>query len=279
MKIVSLQSAVSYGHVGNSAAMFPLQRLGHDVWPIDTVQFSNHPGYGSWRGKVLSPDHVREVVHGLDEVGVLGDVDGIISGYLGDADSGEAALLAVERVKAHRPDALYLCDPVMGDDGAGIYVQHGIPEFLAARAVPAADVLPPNRFELEVLVGRAINTMAEAKAAAATLLGRGPRLVVVTSIEESGTIGCLAVTRDGAWAVRTPKLPLAVNGSGDVLSALLMAHLLGGKAPAAALSCAVSSLYGVLEHTQSLNRRELALVSAQDELVRPAKLFQPLPVE
>ncbi len=280
MKIVSIQSAVAYGHVGNSAAVFPLQRLGFDVWPVDTVQFSNHPGYGRWRGKILDPGHVREVVHGLDEAGVLSACDGALTGYLGDADTGEAALLAIERVRAGEPGSVVLCDPVMGDDGTGIYVRPGIPEFLAARLVPAADIVTPNRFELGLLTGQPVATPTECAAAARAVLARGPRAAMVTSVDGADSILCLAVTADGAWGVRTPRLPFdpPVNGAGDALAAMILAHTLRGKEAPDALSLAVSSLYGVLEKGLRLGRRELALVVAQDEIAAPSRLFPPLPL-
>lgn len=280
MKILSLQSAVAFGHVGNSAAVFPLQRLGFEVWPVDTVQFSNHPGYGQWGGTVHDPAHIRAVVDGLSRVGALAGCDAVLSGYLGDAAMGDAWLEAVARVRRQNPRALVLCDPVMGDEN-GLYVRDGIPQFLASRAVPAADVITPNRVELEVLSGHPVATMAAAVAAARALLARGPRVVVVTSLRDGASVACLAVTAEGAWAVRTPYLAFdpPVSGTGDTLSALVLAHLLRGEAAPEALSLAVSSLYGVLEKTRSLGRRELALVQGQDEIALPSRLFAPLPVE
>lgn len=280
MKILSLQSAVAHGHVGNSAAVFPLQRLGFEVCAVDTVRLSNHPGYGQWGGGGVPPDQVRAVMDGLARLGVLATCAGVLSGYLGDAAMGPVLLDAVARVRAGNPDALFVCDPVMGDEN-GLYVSDGIPQFMAGAALAAADVVTPNRFELEVLSGRTIGDPAAAAAAARALLARGPRLVVVTSLGEGRSIGCLAVSADGAWAVRTPRLPFAppVSGTGDILSALLLAHLLRGEAAPEALSLAVSSLYGVLDRTLALGRREPALVAAQDEIVLPSHLFPPLPVE
>jgi len=280
MKILSIQSAVAYGHVGNSAAVFPLQRLGFEVWPIDTVQFSNHPGYGGWGGDVLAAEHVRAVIAGLDAAGVLSACDAVLTGYLGDAASGEAALEAVSTAKAHNPRALYLCDPVIGDVGKGVYVRDGIPAFLAERALPAADIVTPNRFELELLTGESAATPAAAAAAARRLIARGPTMVIATGIEGPDSVTNLAVTAEGAWAVRTPKLAFEppVHGGGDTLAALLLAHLLRGEAAPEALSLAVSSLWGVLERTRSLGRRELALVAAQDEIALPSRLFPPLPI-
>lgn len=278
MKILSLQSAVAFGYVGNSAAIFPLQRLGFEVCPVDTVQFSNHPGYGGFGGQVHAPQHVGAVLDGLARAGVLADVDGVLTGYLGDAANGEAVLAAVGRVKAANPRALYLCDPVMGDDGGGLYVRPGIPDFLAGPALASADIVTPNRFELELLAGGPARSLAEAAPAARRLLAKGPRMVVATSLDDGAT--CLVTTADGAWAVQTPLLPFAppVNGAGDTLAALFLAHCLRGKAPAEALSLAVSSLFGVLEATLALGRRELALVQAQQELVLPSRLFPPHPL-
>jgi pyridoxine kinase len=275
MSILSLQSAVAYGHVGNSAAVFALQRLGFDVWPVDTVQFSNHPGYGTWAGAVTPPAQVGAVTDGLDRVGALAGCRAVLSGYLGDSATGAEVLHAVERVKVHHPAAPYLCDPVMGDSGPGLYVRPGIPEFFAGPALAAADIVTPNRFELELLAGQPVADMAAAIAAARTLLARGPRLVVVTSLEQGDAVACLAVDAAGAWAVRTPLLAFAhpVQGAGDTLAALLLGHLLQGLSPAEALSRAVSGLWGVLARTRELGRRELALVAAQDQLAAPGRVF------
>jgi len=269
MNILSFQSAVAFGHVGNSAAVFPLQRLGFEVWPVDSVQFSNHPGHGQWGGGTAESATIRSLLDGLARVGALARCDGVLSGYVGEAALGTLLLDAVARAK---PGALYLCDPVMGDDGR-VYVADGIPDFMRERAVPMADIVTPNRFELELLSGLPARDMAEAVVAARHVLARGPRAVVATSLEDGAA--CLAVTADGAWAVRTPRLPLSVNGGGDLLAALLLAHTLRGEAAPEALSLAVSSLYGVLERTLSLGRRELALVQAQDEIALPSRLFPP----
>jgi len=159
MNILSIQSHVAYGHVGNSAAVFPLQRMGVEVWPVHTVQFSNHPGYGAWRGRTLSAATIRLVVQGIEERGVLGECDGVISGYLGSSDTGEAVLESVGRVKGANPAARYCCDPVIGDVAQGVFVRRGIPEFIKERMLPIADVVTPNQFELEHIPG-ALNVQA-----------------------------------------------------------------------------------------------------------------------
>src|SRR5919206_4312855 len=175
MNILSVQSWVSYGHVGNAAALFPLQRLGIEVWAVNTVQFSNHSGYGDWRGQVFTGEAIRDVLAGIEARGVLPACDGVLSGYLGDAGIGEAILDAVARVKAANARALYCCDPVIGDMGRGVFVRSGIPEFMRERAVPAADVVTPNHFELEFLAGRAVRGVADLKAAVAAVHDLGPR--------------------------------------------------------------------------------------------------------
>src|SRR5437762_4577514 len=159
MNILSIQSWVAYGHVGNAAAMFPLQRLGHEVWAVNTVQFSNHPGHGGFRGQVFPADCVREVVAGIADRGLLPKCDAVLSGYLGDASIGDAVLEAVSAAKAANPRALYCCDPVIGDVGTGVYVRAGIAEFMRQRAVPAADIVTPNHFELQQLTGQSAGSL------------------------------------------------------------------------------------------------------------------------
>ncbi len=200
--ILSIQSAVAYGHVGNSAAVFPLQRLGFEVWPVNTVLFSNHTGYGAWRGFVVPVDQVREIVAGIEDRGVLPRCRALLSGYLGDAALGSVVLDTLRRVRARRPDVLYTCDPVMGDGDRGFFVRPGIPEFFRDEAVPAADIVTPNQFELAWLAGREIGSVEDALAAAAKVRSTGPRLVCCTSLETAdrpGELAVLADTEEGSW--------------------------------------------------------------------------------
>ena len=281
MNILSIQSHVAYGHVGNASAAFPLQRLGHEVWAVNTVQFSNHTGYGAWRGPVFPAETIREVVQGVEERGVLGTCDGVLSGYMGEAAIGEAILDAARRVKAANPKALYCCDPVIGDVGRGVFVRPGVPEFMRDRAIPEADVATPNQFELGFLTGREIATLADAKAAVAALRAAGPDVVLLTSLQIDETPGdaieMLAVDGEGAWRVRTPLLPVSVNGAGDATAALFFAHLLETGLAAAALKKAASSVYGVLKATAEAGSREILTVAAQDEFVAPSRVFEPEP--
>lgn len=280
--ILSIQSHVAYGYVGNRAAVFPLQRLGHDVIAVNTVQFSNHTGYGAWTGEVFSAAHIADVIEGLAARGVLGRCDAVLSGYMGDAALGQVILDTVARVRTANPDALYACDPVMGDVGRGFFVRPGIPDFMKADAVPRADLITPNQFELEFLTGHTVRSLEDALAAAAAARALGPRLVLVTSLMRAGaapdTIEMLVDSAEGTWLVATPRLPLEPppNGAGDCVAALFLATYLESGDPAAALGHAAAAIYAVFAATQAAGTRELQLIAAQDRLVRLERRF---PVE
>ena len=279
MNFLSIQSHVAYGHVGNSAAVFPLQRLGHEVWPVHTVQFSNHTGHGSWRGAVFAAETVRDVVRGIAERGVLGTCDGVLSGYVGSAEIGEAVLDAVAQVRKANPGAKYCCDPVIGDVERGVFVRPGIPEFMAERAVPAADVVTPNHFELDCLTGRTTSTIADVLAAIDLLHARGPRATLVTSLRTRETpedaVDVLVSDQSGRFSVRTPRLPISVNGAGDAIAALFFGHVLQSGSSAEAMSLAVSSIFGVLRRTAQAGSQEILLVAAQEEFIAPSRVFEP----
>lgn len=276
--ILSIQSSVAYGHVGNSAATFPLMRLGVEVWPVITVHFSNHTGYGAWRGPLLAPGDVADVVAGIADRGVLGRVDAILSGYQGAAEMGAEILQAVRLVRKENPGAIYCCDPVIGDIGRGIYVRPGIPEFMRDQVVPAADVVTPNHFELDFLTGRTTTTLAEVLGAARELQQRGPKVVLVTSTVLEGDhpdeINMLVVSADGAWQVTTPRLERNFTGSGDLTAALFLAHLLNSETPGHAVGATADAVYSLLRRTAELEYAELALVAAQQELVDPSHHFE-----
>jgi pyridoxine kinase len=283
MNLLSIQSHVAYGHVGNAAAVCPLQRLGVEVWPVHTVQFSNHTGYGAWRGQVFEAAQIRDVVQGIEERGVLPKCDGVLSGYMGSADTGAAILDAVDRVKAANPKARYCCDPVIGDVGTGVFVRPGIPEFMRERALPAADIVTPNQFELELLSGLTVPTIGEAVRACGAIHAMGPSTVLVTSLHVEDTpkemIDLFASGPDGRYRVRTPLLDLSVNGAGDAVAAMFFAHLLYSGSTTEALARAASSIFGVLRRTADAGSREILLVEAQQEFIKPSRMFHAEPVE
>ena len=282
MNILSIQSHVAYGHVGNAAATFPLQRIGVEVWPIHTVQFSNHTGYGAWTGRVFEAGLITELVQGMAQRGVLSACDGLLSGYMGSAETGAAILDVVAQVKAANPAARYCCDPVIGDVGRDIYVRPGIPEFMRDHALPAADIVTPNQFELDYLTDRTSATRRDALAAVDVLHALGPKAIMVTSLHTDETpadaIDLVASDASGRFRVRTPKLPISVNGAGDAIAALFFAHYLRGGPAAEALSRAASSVFGVLKLTAERNAREILLIEAQDEFVNPSQVFPAEPI-
>jgi pyridoxine kinase len=281
MNILSIQSWVSYGHVGNASAVFPLQRLGAEVWSINTVQFSNHTGYGQWTGDVYTGASVCDLVEGIAARGVLRHCDAVLSGYLGDAPIGEAVLHAVARVRQENPAAVYCCDPVIGDTDTGVYVRPGIDGFLQTHALPMADIATPNRFELERLTGTDCGTMEAARSAVSKLTAMlrpdGLRCVLLTSLETETTPGDhidMMVSEAGHYhLLRTPRLPVAVNGAGDAIAALFLFHRLNTGSAVAALEAAGSSIHGLLRRTAEAGSREILTVAAQDEFVAPTRRF------
>jgi pyridoxine kinase len=277
MNLISIQSHVVYGHVGNSAAAFALQRMSVEVWPIHTVQFSNHTGYGKWQGRVFDAGLIRDLVAGLETRGVLGECDGVISGYIGSPEIGAAILDAVATVKRANPSARYCCDPVIGDVGKGAFVHEGVAEFIRDKAVRAADIVTPNHFELDYLAGGPSRTLDEARAAVKALQARGPRAVMVTSLAVDDTpadaVDLLACDETGEFRLRTPKLEVAANGAGDAIAALFCAHYLRSGKIDEALSCAASAMFGVLSKTAEAGAPEIQLVLAQDEIVNPTQVF------
>ena len=274
MNVLSIQSRVVHGHVGNSAAGPVLQRLGHEVWALDTVTFSNHPAHGGWRGRIVPPAELAELLAGLAERGLLERCDAVLSGYLGDPGTARVVEDAVARVRAANPGALYACDPVIGEVGRGVYVRPGLPEAFRDTLVPRADLVTPNPFELAYLAGGPVGTLAEARAAAGRLRARGPGVVVATGLRLAETpdrITVLAVSAGGAWRASVPERRAPAWGAGDTFAALFLAVYLRDRDVAAALGHAMAALDAVLLATEAARAPELALILAQDALVRPAR--------
>jgi pyridoxine kinase len=262
--------------------VFALQRLGVEVWPIHTAELSNHPGYGDFRGRVADAAAIRDLVAGLAARGALPRCDGVLSGYVGAAAIGAEILAAVGQIKAANPAARYCCDPVIGDADRGVYVRPEVAEFLRMRAVPTADVITPNAFELGYLAGRESATLAEACTAIDALHARGPRVVLVTSLATAETppeaIDLLVSDPTGRFRLRTPKLAHAANGAGDAIAALFFAHLARSGSAADAMARAAASVFGILRRTAQASAREMLLIEAQDEIVAPTTVFTPEPI-
>jgi pyridoxine kinase len=269
--ILSIQSHVAYGYVGNRAATFPLQVMGHEVIQINTVQFSNHTGYGAWTGEIFSKDHIQDLLKGIRDRGLFPQISAVLSGYLGASALGDVILDTVAELKSQNKDLLYCCDPVMGDVGRGFFVSEGIPPFFRDHALQKADIITPNLFELETLSGEAIKTLEDARRACQKLYEDGPKMILVTSVQTAqtptGMIEMLLSIKDGqAFLIQTPELvmDIAPNGSGDMTAAVFLGFIQQGNTPQEALGHTAAAIFKVFEQTQKDQRRELALVKAQD---------------
>ncbi|MGJ3494620.1 pyridoxal kinase PdxY [Piscirickettsia salmonis] len=275
--VVSIQSHVSYGYVGNRAAVFPLQRLGIDVSAVNTVQFSNHTGYGAWRGSIQTQAHIQELLQGLDEVGALASVDGILSGYMGDVDLGQVICQFVIDQKQRHPDLFYCCDPVIGDIGRGVFVKPGVGEFFRDELISLADLITPNVFELEFLSGYKVSSLMDVVHACDQLRCHAGQAICVTSVpSDDGQVALLMDTSQGSWWVRTPFLSFAIapNGAGDLTAALLLGRYLLERSLVTALQLSAASVYQVFAATFAEKSRELQLIQAQNQLVEPTIEFE-----
>jgi pyridoxine kinase len=280
MTVISIQSQVAFGHVGNSAAVFPLQMHGIEVIAVPTTLLSNRPGYPTVRGRVLDAQLVADLLLGVEERGALDTCRMILSGYLGSP--GIAAVVAdfVARAKARHPKLIYCCDPVLGDRDRGLFVHAGIPPLVRDLLCPLADIITPNHFEFEYLSGEKVTAIDQAIAQARAL--RGPSTVVVTSAEllgkPAGEIETLAIERSRAWRVRTPQLPISPNGTGDLFAALFASARVLGSATPEALSHAASAIFAVLERTAVSGSEEMRIVESAELLVHPTRRFDAVAV-
>jgi pyridoxine kinase len=282
MSVISIQSQVAFGHVGNSAAVFPMQMHGIDVIAVPTTLLSNRPGYATLRGRVLDTELVADLLRGIEERGAVDEASMILSGYLGSA--GIAAVVAdfVERARLRNPALRYTLDPVLGDRDRGLFVQTDIPALVRDRLCPLADIITPNHFEFEWLAGAKVATTDLVIAQAAALLTRGPSTVIVTSAELADTpddqIDTLAVERGRALRVRTPRLPISPNGTGDLFAALYAASRVLDKDTPDALAHAASAIFAVLERTATRGAEEMRIVESAEQLVHPKRRFDPIPL-
>jgi pyridoxine kinase len=261
MNILSIQSEVVYGHVGQGAARFALQRLGHEVWALPTVLYSSHAGYRHVQGDTLPADLLVRLLDGLAANGWLARCDAVLSGYLGSAEHAEVVADAVSRVKRANPKALYCLDPVIGDDGR-VYAKRGVAEAIARCLLPVADIVTPNAFELQQLSALPVRDRSDAKLAAARL---GRPLVFVTSVSDrSDRIGTAAVSAGECWFASTPLLPDVPHGSGDLIAALLLAEQLKGAPLRDGLEKSVARVFHIL--AASRGRGELKLIDEQNAI-------------
>jgi pyridoxine kinase len=287
MSVISIQSQVAWGHVGNSAAVFPMQMHGIDVTAVPTTLLSNRPGYPTLRGRVLDAAVVADLLLGVEERGAVDTCQMILSGYLGSAEIAAVVADFVARAKARNPKLIYCCDPVLGDRDRGLFVHADIPPLLRDLLCPLADIITPNHFEFEWLCGTRATTTDQVIAQAQGLLARGPSTIVVTSAEVKDTpddeIETLAIeqTQDGlkAWRVRTPKLPISPSGTGDLFASLLVSARISGSDTPDALGHAASSIFAVLERTANSGTEEMRIVESAEQLVHPKRRFDAVAIK
>lgn len=283
-KILSIQSHVSYGYVGNKVATFVLQRMGFDVIPIFTVQFSNHTGYGVWGGDINKAQHITDILTGLNKIGVLPEVSAVISGYLGNAEIGKKVLEAINIIQPHNPALMYCCDPVMGNED-GCFVKPGISEFFQHKAVPAANIITPNLYELSFLADQAINSIEDAVTAANTVRALGPSMIIATGLldtkRNSKSIYMLLSTDEGSWLIEQPKLETltAASGAGDLTTAMFIGQYLSSKDPVSAFEHTAGTLTDIITLTRKQNSKELEIIRGQEAIVKPNSQFKATPID
>lgn len=279
MNILTIQSHVAYGYVGNRAAVFTLQRLGFDPWVINTVQFSNHTGYGDWHGEVLPPEHIYDVFSGIKKRGVLNNCRALLTGYLGHPDTART-ITQIHQELYSETDALWCCDPVMGDYGRGVFVHKGIPDYMCTEVIPKVDFLTPNQFELELITGVKIIDQETACLALNKVHEMGPRYVLLTSFvgsnyESPDSMRMMLSSEGQVWLTTTPFLNMQPmpNGAGDTVAALFLANMLQYQDAKIAIENTTAAIYAVLNNTMQAGTRELQLIQSQKELISPKKLF------
>lgn len=279
--ILSIQSHVVFGHAGNSAAEFPMRRMGVNVWPLNTVQFSNHTQYGKWTGCVMPASHLTDIAQGIAAIDKLKECDAVLSGYIGSPEQGSHILEIVRQVKQANPKAWYFCDPVMGHPEKGCIVAPGVAEFLCQQALSRSDMVAPNLLELELLSGQEISSVEQAVKAARELIAKGPKVVLVKHLSRAGyhtdRFEMLLVTVDEAWHISRPLVDFGARqpvGVGDLTSGLLLVNLLQGIALDKALEHVTAAVYDVMLMTQAMGEYELQVVAAQDRIVAPDCSFK-----
>lgn len=251
--VLSIQSTVVFGYVGNKSAAFPLQVLGFDVSTINSVQFSNHTGYKCFKGQVLNSDDLACLYDGLQENGIS-SFSHILTGYIGSQSFLEKVAEIVVDLKKKNPSLVYVCDPVMGDNGE-MYVPAELLPVYIDKILPIADIVTPNQFEVEKLTGIKITSEEDAIEAMKILHSKGPKTVVISSSEFSsdGSITSLASTvangKKEVYKVQFQKLNAVFVGTGDLFAACLLAWLEKDKDLKLALEKTIATLQSVIKRT------------------------------
>lgn len=278
--VLSIQSHVVFGYAGNKSATFPMQLMGIDVWALNTVQFSNHTQYGKWTGMVIPKEQIGEIVRGIDEIGELANCDAMVSGYIGSAEQVEEIIQAFHKLKAKNPQAIYLCDPVMGHPDKGCIVADGVREGLIEKAMPQADIITPNLVELRELSGLNVENFEQALEATKSLLSKGPKKVLVKHLSKVGQdptqFEMLLATEQGIWHISRPLHEFAKEpvGVGDLIAGLFLANLLNGKSDIEAFEHTANAVNEVMATTYKRGAYELQIIAARDLIVNPQSNYK-----
>lgn len=279
--ILSIQSHVAFGHAGNSSAVFPMQRMGYNVIDVNTVLFSNHTGYGEWGGDFVSLDTVKSVLQGVQQRGAYTHTKAVVTGYMGSPVLGDTIMQTIATVKSQSAKCVYVCDPVFGDVGRGIFAINGIAQYFRDVAVKQANICTPNLFELGWLTDTDPKTIDDIIVSARMLLNTHTHTVVVTSADHTdtsvGTIEMLAITASDCYRVITPKVNMVLppNGSGDATTALFTTHYLDTDADLQlSLARTASSIYEIFKATAACESFELQIIRAGDKIAYPDHIFK-----
>lgn len=259
-KILSISSQVVHGHVGNSVSVFTLQSLGHHVCSLPTVLLSNRPGYPAIAGTRVAPEVLNDILAAGIINGWLLEIDAIITGYLPSAAHVDVCATWVADLKKRRADVLYLCDPILGDDPVGVYIDEAAASAVHDKLRPLADIITPNRFELAWLSGNDISDIESAGLAARRL---GVATVVVTSApaETPGMLSNLLYERGEMTKTTVTQRVVHAHGTGDFFASVFLAHKLRGASSVQGLRAATAAMERVLDASAGFH--ELALVESR----------------
>ena len=266
LAVLSIQSRVVYGHVGNSAATPALASLGIETWPVDTVTLSSHLGYPDARGSRHHPELLAALLEGLASIGAYDECDATLSGYLGESANAAVVVDAVARVRRANPAAIYVMDPVLGERGEGLYVEESVARATRSMLLPIADVIVPNQFELGWLTERSVDEVEDVLAAARGLVAGARKegrvlSVVVTGVESDGgtRLNNFLVDGEGAWRCSIERRPIEAHGTGDYFAARLLGRRLLGASMSEAVAAATADTARIVAATAAAGRRELVL--------------------
>lgn len=270
--VIVVSSHVARGSVGNRAAVFALETLGYPVWAVPTVILPWHPGHGRATRIVPEPEQFVALMKDLERAPWLGEVAGVLSGYLGNAEQAQAVASLVQAVRAKNPRATYICDPVMGDAG-GLYVAEPLARALRDVLVPIADIATPNRYELEWMAGVKLDDMRSVIVAASEA---GPATMLVTSAPAmmAGGTGNLLLTQSAVLLAEHRIIERPPNGLGDLTAAVFLARLLDGQPAAKALQSTTAAVYEILARTAKRGGDELQLETDAQSLSHPMAMVQ-----